>query len=115
MDDPVLGRRFTAELDMCDLDERLRPGPPWVARSVAISRSRLWLRSRRMCYPESRVATVFHMLVAGPVILVGIVRRCEYDTDSMYSLELELVPPPNRAAIDAILSLAMRGRKGVAA
>ncbi len=96
------GRRFSANFEMCDLDEQLRPGPVWSARSVSISRSRLWLRSRRMCYVGTRVATVLHRIDSEPVVIVGIVSRCEYDTNSMYDLELSFEPSPGQFVLDEI-------------
>lgn len=82
------GRAFTAELDICDLDERLRPGPRWTVRSSLISRSHIVVRSRRMCYHGSRVAMGVHMVDDKPLILIGVVANCEYDTDGLYRVEV---------------------------
>lgn len=100
MNEPAgLGRRFSADVEMCDLDARLRSGPSWPARSVSISTSRLWVRTRRMCYTGARVAVAIHLVDARPVVLVGTIRRCEYDAESMYDVEIELETVPGRDAL----------------
>ncbi|MGP1272487.1 MAG: hypothetical protein ACTS22_04065 [Phycisphaerales bacterium] len=83
------GRAFTAELDICDLDDRLRPGPRWIVRSRVISRGHIVVHSRRMCYHGSRVALGVHMVDAEPLVLVGIVSHCEYESDGRYRIEIE--------------------------
>lgn len=99
MKDPAYGRRFTAELELCELDSRKRTGASWPARATAISHSRLWLRSRRMCYLDAKVVTKIHHVDDQPLILVGVVLRCEYDTDGMYDIELGLEAVQNREAL----------------
>ncbi|MEO1584616.1 MAG: hypothetical protein AAFR96_08600 [Planctomycetota bacterium] len=101
------GRRFAADIDLCDIDERMRPGPMWTGRSVLISRSRLWIRSRRMCYPNASIGAAIHLIDAEPVVLYGAVRRCEYDADSLYDIEIELLSPPSATLLHAIRSASL--------
>lgn len=82
------GRAFSAELDICDLDERLRPGPKWTVRSRTISRGCIAVYSRRMCYHGSRVALGVHMVDAEPLVLVGVVSDCDYESDGRYRIDI---------------------------
>lgn len=99
MQDPGCGRRFMAELELCELDVRLRAGSTWAGRAMAISHSRLWLRSRRMCYPGAKLIIKIHHIDDQPLVLVGVVARCEYDADSMYDIEIGLEAVQNRAVL----------------
>lgn len=87
--------RFDADLDLAEVDERHRPGPAWSARGQALSRSRLIVRTRRMCYPGRRLLVAVHLIDHRPVLLFGSVSTCEYDRDGLYCLDLELAPVPN--------------------
>ncbi|MEL7484110.1 MAG: hypothetical protein AAFN41_07125 [Planctomycetota bacterium] len=99
MQAPGNGRRFTAELELCEIDARVRSGTPWSARATAISHSRLWVRSRRMCYPGVKVVARIHHIDDEPFVLVGEVVRCEYDADGMYAIEIALEAAQNRSAL----------------
>jgi hypothetical protein len=102
------GVRFDAELDLCELDDRERPGPTWSGKGRELSRSHLVILSRRMCYPGRRVLSAVHLIDAEPVPLFGKVMACDYDTDGLYRVELELLKVPEQADIGAWL--AARGR-----
>jgi len=95
------GVRFDAELDLCELDDRDRPGPTWTGRGRELSRAFLTLRSRRMCYPGRLILAAIHLIDDKPVPLLGRVVSCEYDGDGMYRTELELVRLPERPEIAA--------------
>lgn len=82
------GRPFSAELDVCDLDDRLRPGPKWTVRSRTISRGHIAVYSRRMCYHGARVAIAVHMVDSQPLVLIGVVSACEYESDGRYRIDI---------------------------
>jgi hypothetical protein len=98
------GVRFDAELDLCELDDRDRPGPTWVGRGRELSRAFLSLRSRRMCYPGRMIVAAVHLIDDRPVPLFGRVASCEYDGDGMYRTELELVHLSDRPAVNTWLA-----------
>ncbi len=98
------GHAFDAELDVCELDDRLRPSLPWAARSKEISRSHLVFRSRRMCYVSRQLLFKMHLIDSKPVGLFGQVRSCEYDGEGLYRVEVELLPLPSHVEATAWLS-----------
>jgi hypothetical protein len=85
---------FDAELDVAELDERLRPVTTWSARSTSVNRSSLGFRSRRMCYPKTLLMIAVHLIDDKPTFLAGRVTACEYDGEGLYSVEVELMPKP---------------------
>lgn len=91
---PVL-QRFDAELDVSEVDERLRPGAVWTVRGREIGRSRLIFMSRRMCYPGRLIIAAVHLIDDRPVPLFGKALTCEYEADGLYKVELELIPIPD--------------------
>jgi hypothetical protein len=93
------GVRFDAELDLSELDDRNRPGPSWPGRGRELGRSHLVLRTRRMCYQDRRLLISVHLIDDEPVPLLGRVTHCEYDTDGLYRVEIELLPLPDRGEI----------------
>lgn len=90
---------FNAELDLCELDDRDRPGPTWTARGRDLSRAALSFRSRRMCYAGRRLLAAVHLIDSEPVPLFGKVRSCEYDGQGMYLVELDLLPVPEQGEV----------------
>lgn len=88
------GMPFDAELDMTELDDRERPGPTWTGRSRELSRAHMVVRSRRMCYTGKRILIAVHLIDDRPVRLAGKVYSCEYDSDGMYKVGLDLFPVP---------------------
>lgn len=100
--------KFDAELDLCELDDRDRPGPTWSGKGRELSRSNLVFRSRRMCHCGRRVLVAVHLIDDKPVPLFGRVLTCEYDGDGLYRVELELQKPPERAEVADWIS--KRGR-----
>jgi hypothetical protein len=105
------GVRFDAELDMCELDDRDRPGPVWTARGRELSRSHLLVRTRRMCYAGRRVLVAVHLIDDLPVPLFGKVINCDYDVDGLYKVELELLRVPDRPEIAIWMNQRARGRE----
>ena len=93
--------KFDAELDLSELDDRDRPGPPWAGKGRELSRSNMVFRSRRMCYPGRRILAAVHLIDDKPVPLFGKVLTCEYDGDGLYRVELELQKAPDRTDINA--------------
>lgn len=90
---------FDAELDVAELDERLRPVTTWSARSSAVNRSSLTIRSRRMCYTKKMLLVAVHLIDDQPTILAGRVTSCEYDGEALYTVKIELVPRPSSEEI----------------
>lgn len=85
---------FDAELDVAELDDRLRPVTTWSARSTSVNRSSLGFRSRRMCYPKKLLMIAVHLIDDKPTILAGRVTTCDYDGEGLYSVKVELMPKP---------------------
>jgi hypothetical protein len=88
------GRRFEAEVDVAELDDRGRPGPAWIARTEFLSRGNVSLLSRRMVYANATLILAIHLLDAEPTLLAGTVVSCEYAGDGCNRLVLNLVPTP---------------------
>lgn len=95
------GRRFAAELDVCELDDRSRPGSAWAARAVELSTSHLVFRSRRMCYPERLLIVAVHLIDDQPVPLFGRVHNCEYIGEGQHRVDIDLLPIPRHSGIEA--------------
>lgn len=102
-------RPFTAELGMCEIDERGRTGSTWPVRASGISRSRVVVLSRRMCYHGSSVAVGIHLVDDEPFVLIGRVASCEYDQIGLYLIEIALEPKADRA-LAAELRLVFAGQ-----
>lgn len=85
---------FDAELDVAELDDRLRPVTTWSARALSVNRSSLGFRSRRMCYAKRILMIAVHLIDDKPVILAGRVTKCDYDGEAMYVVEVELMTKP---------------------
>lgn len=100
--------KFDAELDVSEVDERLRPGSVWTVRGREIGRSRLVFMSRRMCYPNRLIIAAVHLIDDQPAALFGKALACEYETDGLYRVEIELIPMPSGDQIAAWI--AARGR-----
>lgn len=98
------GHRFDAELDVCELDERERPGLTWPAQAQELSRSHLVFRSRRMCYTGRRLLIAVHLIDDAPAPLCGRVTTCAYDSDGMYRVELEFARVPTWPDVAAWLA-----------
>lgn len=96
--------KFDAELDLCEVDDRDRPGPTWCGKGRELSRSNLVFRSRRMCHAGRRILVAVHLIDDKPVPLFGRVASCEYDGDGLYRVELELQKPPDRTEVGDWLS-----------
>lgn len=93
-DGPPNFHQFDAELDVAELDERLRPITTWSARGTAVSRSTMSIRSRRMCYQGSLLLIAVHLIDDRPTVLAGRVTACDYDGEGLYAVDLELMPKP---------------------
>jgi hypothetical protein len=90
----VAGYTFRAELDLAELDDRLRPGPAWASRAELISRSHMVVLSRKMSYVGRLIAVAVHLIDSEPTPLLGRVTECEYHADGLYRIVLELLPMP---------------------
>lgn len=95
--------RFAAELDVCEMDERERPGAAWSARARELSRSNLTFRSRRMCYVDRLLLVAVHLIDDRPVPLYGQVIACSYEGEGEYEVRLSLLPVPQRPEVHAWL------------
>lgn len=95
--------RFDADLDLCEIDDRDRPGPKWTGRAIEVSRAHLVFRTRRMCYAGRRVLAAVHLVDAEPMPLAGRVYACEYDGEGLYRVGIDLEPVPQGPAIRAWL------------
>ena len=95
----VAGVTFKADIDVAELDERLRPGPAWAARAQTLSRSHLVLHSRRMSYTTRTLLVAIHLIDANPTPLMGKVVECEYYADGLYRIVLELLPLPEAETV----------------
>lgn len=94
----IVGHPFDAELDCGELDDRDRPGPPWTAKAIALSRSSMVFVSRKMCYVDRMLIIAVHLIDCKPAPLFGRVAACEYEGDGRYRVELELQPIPEGRA-----------------
>jgi hypothetical protein len=93
------GMPFDSELDLCEIDDRDRPGATWTGRARELSRSHLVFRSRRMCYVGRRILVAVHLIDDRPVRLAGRVYLCEYDADGQYKVGIDLTPVPEQPPI----------------
>jgi hypothetical protein len=85
------GVRFTAEVDLCELDEHGRAGTIWPARSAMLSRSNLVLLSRRMSFVGRYLLVAVHLIDEEPTPLMGRIITCEYHAHGLYKICIELV------------------------
>ena len=88
---------FTARLHVAELDERRRPGPTWTAKACELGRSRIVLRSRRMCYRGRQLLMAVHLVDDKPMVLYGIVDDCTYDCEGMHRIDIDLEHLPTDA------------------
>ncbi|MBX3389711.1 MAG: hypothetical protein KF691_09690 [Phycisphaeraceae bacterium] len=95
------GHRFNADVEVSEIDERTRPGPSWVARSLELSRSHVVMESRRMCYPGRVLALAVHLIDDRPVPLLGRVVTCQYSDDGLYRVDLDLIKIPEGHSVYA--------------
>lgn len=82
---------FDAELEMAEI-EHGKAGLPWTARARTLSTSTLSVSSRRMCYNDRRVVIAIHRVDNNPVMLLGRVTDCRYESDGLYTIDFELLP-----------------------
>ncbi|MBX3363540.1 MAG: hypothetical protein KF866_02135 [Phycisphaeraceae bacterium] len=88
------GHPFRTEVDLGEIDERMRPSAPWTARTLELSRGHLVLLSRRMVYTGRKMLISVHLIDSKPTPLAGVVVSCDYDADGLYKIDLDLVPVP---------------------
>jgi len=98
---PPTFHEFNAELDVGELDERLRPVTTWSARATSVNRSSLTFRSRRMCYVKTVLLVAVHLIDDKPAVLAGRVTACEYIGEGLYEVDIELMPKPEGEEIRA--------------
>lgn len=92
---PPTFHEFDAELDVGELDERLRPVTTWSARAMSVNRSSLTFKSRRMCYVKKILIIAVHLIDDKPAVLAGRVTSCEYIGEGLYEVDVELMPKPD--------------------
>ncbi|MEO1007037.1 MAG: hypothetical protein AAFX79_00550 [Planctomycetota bacterium] len=92
---------FDAEVDLAELDDRIRPVTTWSARATSVSRSAMSIRSRRMCYRDKVLLIAVHLIDDKPVVLAGRVASCDYGGDGLYLVELDLMPKPESDEVRA--------------
>lgn len=95
------GHRFMADVEVSEIDERMRPGPSWLARSLELSKSHVVLQSRRMCYPGRVLALAVHLIDDRPVPLLARVVNCQYSDDGLYRVDLDLIRIPEGHSVYA--------------
>lgn len=95
------GHRFVADVEVSEIDERMRPGPSWVARTFELSKSHLVMDSRRMCYPGRVLALAVHLIDDRPVPLLGRVVNCQYSDDGLYRVDIDLLKIPEGHSVYA--------------
>lgn len=91
---------FEAELEVTEIDDRLRPGAWFSAKGKELGRSSVVFVSRRMVHIGRLVLLAVHMIDDRPTPLFGQVGSCEYDTDGMHRLSIDLRPLPDQVLID---------------
>lgn len=96
---PPTFHEFDAELDVGELDERLRPVTTWSARAMSVNRSSLTFKSRRMCYVKKMLIIAVHLIDDKPTVLAGRVNSCEYIGEGLYEVDVELMPKPDSEEI----------------
>lgn len=106
-----VGHPFGAELDVAELDERFRPGRAWSARTRRLSRSMMVFASRRMCHMDRLLMFAVHLVDAEPAPLCGRVVGCDYESEGLYRVDVELLPLPDQRSVKAWLAdLAGQGK-----
>jgi hypothetical protein len=103
MADEARSSPFAADLDVCEMDDRDRPGLTWTAQARELSRSTLTFRSRRMCYVDRLLLVAVHLIDDRPTPLYGQVIGCTYESDGQYEVRISLLPAPQRPAVHAWL------------
>lgn len=88
---------FDAELEMAEIDSG-KAGLAWSARARTLSTSSLTITSRRMCYVDRLVVIAVHRLDNEPMMLLGRIADCGYESDGLYVIEVELLPTDEAAA-----------------
>ena len=101
--------RFEADLDVFEVDERLRPGAPWSARARELSRHAISFVARRMTYPGSMLGIAVHLIDARPVVLYGRVMECEYAGGGRHRSRVEFEALPDTPEGDALKRLIRDG------
>ena len=96
---PPTFHEFDAELDVAELDERMRPITTWSARATSVNRSSMGIRTRRMCYAKRILLVAVHLIDDKPIVLAGRVTSCDYAEEGLYDVELELMPKPDSIEI----------------
>ncbi|NRA57285.1 MAG: hypothetical protein HRU13_04105 [Phycisphaerales bacterium] len=96
---PPTFHHFDAELDVAELDERLRPVTTWSARATSVNRSSMSIRTRRMCYAKTILLVAVHLIDDKPIILAGRVISCDYAEEGLYLVDIELMPKPDSTEI----------------
>lgn len=86
----VSGHQFDAELDVSELDDRLKPGPAFPSRAAILSRSHIVLLSRRMTYKGRLLLIAIHLIDDVPTPLFGVVESCDYHAEGQHRIIVAL-------------------------
>jgi hypothetical protein len=103
------GHPFKAELEAAEVDERSRPGPVWPAKALELSRSHIVITSKRMVYEGRRVVILVHLIDDRPTPLLGRVVTCEYESDGLCRVDLDLISMEGHEGIRQWLEQRSRG------
>jgi len=104
-------RRFQAEADVAELDQKGRPVGTWPVVTEHLSGSGLSFLSRRLVYPGVQLVIAVHLLDATPTLLAGRVRVCDYVGESDHRVIIDLeVAPSDEAVTRWLLGRAPRRR-----
>lgn len=104
------GLNFVAEIDVAEVDERGRPGSTFAARARELSRSSLVFSSRRMGFVGRLVIVAVHRIDDRPAPLFGKIVACDYDTDGLYRIDIDLLPTPEGRDIKVWLDRVAQAR-----
>lgn len=105
------GRKFDAELEVAELDERQRPGARWSTQAQTLSGSNIVFLSRRMIYTGRDLLVLVHCIDDAPVALYGRVHSCEYDGEGLCRVDVDLLARPEEGPIaKSIAELLRSGR-----
>jgi len=103
------GQPFSAELDVCELDEHGRTSSIWPARAALLSRSHLAILSRRMTFLGRVILVAVHLIDDEATPLMGRVVMCDYHAEGMYKIVIELMKTTDGDAVHRWAK--SRGRK----
>lgn len=93
------GRRFAADLEIAELDDRGRPCTSWMAKARSLSGSNIVFHSRRMVYIHRVIVIMVHMVDEEPVALLAKVHTCDYDSEGLCRVDADLLAIPEEGPV----------------